>query len=196
MDDRLTFEEETHTYRLDGVVVPSVTQVLDGLLTDYSKVPKHILEHAQQRGTAVHKATELYLQDDLDEASLDPEVAPYFYQFVKWYKQSGFKVEHSELLVYSEKYRYAGALDLFGKLAKSNALIDLKTSRALMPSTGPQLSAYWEAFKERTKTKLKPKRFGLHLQPDRYELVPMNDTGDFSMFLSCLAIQKWRKKHG
>ena len=57
----LTFDEASHTYRIDGQVVPGVTSVLKPL-TDYSMVPPADLQAAADFGKAVHRACEL---DDL-----------------------------------------------------------------------------------------------------------------------------------
>jgi hypothetical protein len=191
----IDFNAQEHTYTLDGTSVLSVTQIMDGLLTDYSKVPKQYLEKAAARGTAVHRAAELYQQNDLDESSLHPEVAPYFYQFVKWVKESRFEPFAIEIRVGSTKYGYAGTLDIAGRLPrmKSNAIIDIKTTSMLMPSTGPQTAAYETGYKETTGCKKKYRRFALWLRPEFYKLIPLENGADFSTFLSCLAIKKWNE---
>lgn len=67
-----TFEfiEEGHKYLLEGVQIPSVTQVLP---YNYNGD----FEYARQKGIYVHKAIELYNKDILDEDSLDPALIPY-----------------------------------------------------------------------------------------------------------------------
>jgi hypothetical protein len=190
---KIDFNETEHSYLLDGQPVPSVTQVMEGYLTDYSSVPRKYLEKASARGTAVHLAAELHLQDDLDEASLHPDVAPYFYQFVKWLRDSGFVMTASEMRIASKKFGYAGTLDLVGRLPKMkcNALIDTKTTSVFMPSTGPQTAAYEHGYKETTGCKKKYRRFGLWLRPDFYRLIPLDNDADLSTFLSCLTIYRW-----
>ena len=84
------------------------------MLDSYRGIPAHVLEKAAQRGTAVHKAVELHLQGDLDELSMDPDVADYFYAYWKFERETGYQPEHSELRVFSTKFRYAGTLDLAG----------------------------------------------------------------------------------
>jgi hypothetical protein len=102
----LTFDEATHTYRVNGSIVPSVTQVIP---SDYSHVHPRVLEKARQRGHAVHKATELYDKGTLDFATLDPQIEPYL---VAWDK---FKLDYEfesdpydvERRVYHPVDRYA-----------------------------------------------------------------------------------------
>lgn len=192
----LVFEEEEHRYTLDGQYIPNVTGII-GPLSDFSRVPPHILAHAQARGTAVHKAAELHLRNDLDETTLDEEVAPYFYQFLRFLRESGFKPELSEQRVWSEKYWYAGTLDLFGRMNRKSAMIDLKTPIIMRPATGVQLAAYETAFREREgipKSK-RIHRYGLKLQPDHYELVPFQETADFSVFLAMKTLYHWKEHH-
>lgn len=195
-DDRLQFDEASHTYTLDGQSVPGVTSILAPLST-LDRVPPATLEHAAKRGTAVHRACELYLKDDLDEASLDEQIAPYFYQFVKFLRESGFKPTHSERQVYSDKHWYAGTLDLFGPLRRKTALIDIKTPIIMYPSTGPQTAAYEQAHREREQIKKSHQihRYGLKLQPSYYELVPFTDPGDFSVFQAMKVLYHWKERY-
>ena len=55
----LEFFPETHTYLYDGLMLPSVTQILGvKYKNDYASVPPAVLDNAAKRGTAVHKAIE------------------------------------------------------------------------------------------------------------------------------------------
>ena len=56
--------------------LPRVTEVLRavGLGPDFSAVPAATLEHARQRGTALHAAIEWHHEGTLDPDSLHPEV--------------------------------------------------------------------------------------------------------------------------
>lgn len=57
----LEYIDDTHTYLFNGVVVPSVTQLLQKKFgSKYDGVPKAVLERAAERGTALHKAIEDY----------------------------------------------------------------------------------------------------------------------------------------
>lgn len=195
MPDLLHFDEPTHTYTREGVAVPSVTQAL-GVISAYDGIPPAILAEAAERGTAVHKAIELHLQDDLDEASLDPVIAGYFYGYWKFERETGFKPRHSEALVYSAKYGYAGTLDLEGDLHHKAAIIDTKTTRQLMASAGPQTAAYEAAFKEQHQSRRNYQRYALLLKQDStYRLEPCTAAGDFRVFLACLTVHNFKRKH-
>lgn len=189
----IQFDEAKHEYRLEGALLPSVTQILEPLV-DFSGIPSAVLNRARERGTAVHRACELYLLGDLDEASLDEEIAPYYYQFRRFLRESGFRAHQSEMLVWSERYRYAGTLDLAGDLRKRLVLIDIKTPITMPRSTGPQTAAYEAAYREREgiDPRKKIRRFGLKLRPEKYELVPFDSERDMSVFLSMLTVHRWK----
>lgn len=192
----LTFDETAHVYHYDGRAVPNVTTILSPL-QDFSMVPDAVLARAQRRGTAVHRACELHLLDDLDESSLDSEIRRYFWQFLKFLKQSGFKAEQTEQQIYSTRYDYAGTYDLYGILGKKRCLIDVKTPVKIHPATGPQTAAYEAAKREHEATPARTviHRYGLQLRPDKYELVPFTNRADFGVFLALKTLYHWREKH-
>lgn len=70
------FDEQTHTYRLDGVVIPSVTQVLASM-SDFSWVNPAVLARKADIGRKVHKVCEWWDKDELDEETLHPLLAGY-----------------------------------------------------------------------------------------------------------------------
>ena len=69
----LTFDEATHTYTLDGVRFPSVTEVTRFCAYDYKSERPWLAEAAARRGTAVHEACALI--DYGEEPEETPEIA-------------------------------------------------------------------------------------------------------------------------
>ena len=59
-----TYNEEFHTYRLNGKIIPSVTRLLDD--GTYINVDPKILESAQMRGTLIHKEIEQWLKSGIN----------------------------------------------------------------------------------------------------------------------------------
>ena len=56
----LEFIEESHTYIKDGIILKSVTQILQELFPEkYDGIPKKILEEKSKYGTDVHKFIEI-----------------------------------------------------------------------------------------------------------------------------------------
>jgi hypothetical protein len=74
----ITFNEETHEYKVDGVVKKSVTQLLkEAGIIDYEGVD----EYYRLRGTYVHEACALYAQGWLDWSSLSSDILPFVENF-------------------------------------------------------------------------------------------------------------------
>ncbi len=71
------FEPIQHVYTVDGVIYPSVSQVLP-----YNYWSNNTA--AMQKGTYVHLMCEMYMKNTLDEASLDPILIPYLDAFRKF----------------------------------------------------------------------------------------------------------------
>jgi hypothetical protein len=191
----LAFDEASHTYTLDGRKVPSVTQALKSLPNDYAMVDPAVLEQAAGLGRAVHKLIELDLADRLDVNSLDDQLVDYLLQWQAFRATSGFQPILSEARVASSRYRYAGTLDLFGRLNGRLVLIDAKSTAAVPRSAGPQTAGYELALRE-SRPDLLPigtfvDRFALHLKRDKWQLVPFRDTADQRVFLSALTIHNW-----
>lgn len=120
----LTFEADSHRYFWDGEEVPGVSHCIDkvGLGRDYSKVDPFY----RDRGIAVHMAINLYLDGELDEASLDPVIVPYFAGFLKYWEANKEPIVSKEQMGYSEDYGYAGTWDL----ETSDRIVDWKCSKS------------------------------------------------------------------
>lgn len=181
----LTFDPEPHVYRFDGEVIPSVTQLLEPLI-NYAGVPGAILQHAADRGTAVHLATEFFDDDDLDEATVDPEILPYVEAWRTFREESGFEVVRSEVRVYSARHRYAGTVDTIGLLDGRLAMVEKKTTAILHPATAVQVVAYGKAFNEMACARDRVRSFhSVHLRRDgTYRFDEYDPETHWGMFLA------------
>lgn len=106
----LEYIDETHTYLVDGVIVPSITQILKIKFGNkYEGIDKDILKRAADKGTAVHEAIEKYCKTG-EETDLK-EVRNF--KFLQ--KKYKFKVLESEvpiILFKNDVPIAAGRLDL------------------------------------------------------------------------------------
>lgn len=121
----LTFDPEAHVYRIDGVVVPSVTQVLRQ--TGYIRldgVSEATLEHARERGRRVHQALHFLFDDDLDEDSVDDELRGYLESARRYLSTEVRQVLRVECRVHSTRYMFAGTLDLLALHADGALSVD------------------------------------------------------------------------
>lgn len=190
----IDFKPEGHEYRVGGRQVPSVTQILEPLY-EWSGIPLATMIQAAERGTAVHRATELYDFGILDEESLDEETAAYLEGYRKFLADTHFTPERVEHKIFSTEHDYAGTLDRTGIMGRhKNVLIDLK-SGVVTPVTGPQTAAYAQALSERSGERVS-RRYGLYLRPYEYRLVRYDDKLDWYVFRSALNLKRWRQNHG
>lgn len=85
----VTFESDGHQYTIDGRPVPSVTQVLSTVGVIEYRGYDH--GYGRERGTAVHHATALDDEGDLDEDALDDRVRPYLAAWRAFRAETGFQ---------------------------------------------------------------------------------------------------------
>lgn len=125
----LEYFDDTHTYLYDGLMLPSVTQILGvKYKNDYASVPPAVLNNAAQRGTAVHKAIENFNVSGYDDGS----EAVRNFKFLQ--KQYGFEVLDSELpiVLFKDDMPIAcGRLDMTMLMDGQTGIADIKTVSAL-----------------------------------------------------------------
>lgn len=187
--DHLTFDETTHTYRLLGGLVPGVTEILRPL-SDFSGVPRDVLERKRDLGQRVHFACQLDDEGDLDESSVEDDVAPYLHAWRRFLRESGAVVLANEQRVAEPLLMYAGTLDNVLLLNGQKWLVDKKTSIALPLAVGPQTAAYLRALGDSTVTH----RGALRLKPDgNFRLDSLTGNDDWSVFVACLTLHNFKK---
>lgn len=190
----LEFDPVQHLYKWDGFAVPSVTQILKPI-SDYDGIPRYIMDIAADRGNRVHKATELYDAGDLDEDSIDSEVAGYLEGWKKFRDSYGYSIAACELRVFSIKKGYAGTLDRLLVKNDNYYLGDIKTTAIHVPSVGPQTAGYAAAVEEELGIKIKGRLSIRLLKDGKPEVVELKDRNDLGIFYNCLTIAKWRKQY-
>ena len=121
----LEYIDETHTYIYDGVILPSITQMLKYKFGNkYNSVDEKVLKKAAQKGTAVHQAIEDYEKRSIDDASC---VELRNYKFLK--KQFDFKCLDNEVpivLFHKDKPIAAGRVDLIIEDKGKVGIADIK----------------------------------------------------------------------
>ena len=186
----LTFDAASHTYRLGGVRMPSVTQILDPL-QELDGIPRHILEAAAAFGTNVHLACHLLNQGVLDEDALDPALVPYLTGWRTFLSDVSGVVIGSEVRVINRQLRYAGTLDSLVRIKGVTELVDIKATAAIPRTVGPQTAAYAQALGEP-----RIKRRVVQLRRDgTYSTERLNESTDWNLFLSALNVHNWRHRN-
>ena len=192
----LIFRESDHTYWLGEKKLPGVTTILS-ILGGYEGVPKHLLERAARRGTAVHKMTELDDAGELDVGALSDEMIGYLSAWQDFKRIVRPEICDAEVQGHHAKLLYAGTRDRCLAIKGKLGILDIKSSYMLMPTTGPQTAAYAEIFNQGVaRADQAKKRWGLRLAKDgSYELKEYTDAGDMTTFVSCLNLYRWAEKH-
>lgn len=135
----LEFIEESHTYIKDGIILKSVTQILQELFPEkYDVIPKKILEEKSKYGTEVHKFVEIIETKKPKKplAYIKKYFKPSIYQieslidYLRIKEKYNINITECEKMV-SYKYTYAGRLDLKGYVNGKSAIIDIKTTYEL-----------------------------------------------------------------
>jgi len=188
----IVFDEARHEYLVGGRRVPSVTQVLS-ILQDFGAVPADVLAAAAEFGTHVHQACALDNSGALDEASLDPALAPYLTQWRRFLTESGATVLASELRVFHGGLHYAGTLDVLAEWRGQRCIIAIKTGQ--VPRTvGAQTEAYRMAYQSQECGEIPRRRYCVQIMAEAYKVHPLTDPADWSLFQSCLNV--WRFRNG
>jgi hypothetical protein len=195
---RLEFDSATHTYRIRGVVFPSVTEVLgpaEIFAGVFDSVPEDAMAHARDRGTYIHEAMALLARGDLDWSSLDQAWAPYIRSGARFLSDSGLVVTGSEVPVYSERLRAAGTIDLLGLWRERESLLDFKAAASVPMTVGPQTAGYHLLYRDLYGGGKRMLRYCVHLSPTEYRVIPLEDSRDEAIFLSSLNLFHWGNRY-
>lgn len=189
----LKFYDEGHVYEYDGVVIPSVSELLRFLSREvYGDIDKFTLDHAAERGTAVHAATEEL--DKTGSVEVPDDCAGYIEAYAR------FRKEHKADWLYIEKpiahpgFLFAGTIDRAGEVDGTPAILDIKTTATVKKSL---VKAQLNGYKLLTETiGFKPvKLFCLQLlKTGKYRLYEA--TIDNTEFMACLNLHRaMTRKH-
>jgi hypothetical protein len=186
--------EKPHSYFLGKTRLIGVSEAIQSAgLNDFSMIKPEVLEHAAQRGKAVHIACHFLDEGDLDWATVTQEIEPHVRAWERFKNETGVELLEIETPRYDATLGFAGTPDRIVRFGPMSGTIDLKTYKP-NDVTGIQLSAY-----SILRFGLQPslnaaKRWGLWLKDDgKYQLTEFTDRSDERIFLACLDICKFKK---
>ena len=139
---QLLFFDEGHKYTLDGEELPSVSQLTRFISREiYGDVGQFNLDRAADRGTAVHKATELL--DKYGTVEIDEDISPYLKAYIAFRKEHKCEWQKIEYATHHPENLYAGTLDRVGTVDGKLVVLDIKTSSTIQkPLYTAQLNLY------------------------------------------------------
>ena len=164
------FDPISHIYIVDGLIVPSVTQILGKAFNDYGGVSERVLKEACEKGVALHKAIELY--EKTGQASDLKEFRNYL--FLKRY--NGIENVANEVpVIYEEngKVLYAGQLDQIFKIEDCYGINDFKrVSAPNKEKIALQLNLYKIAYEQSYQKEIQILSF-MQLREDKRKFTPL-----------------------
>lgn len=176
MGHTLEYIDDIHTYLVDGIILPSITQILKIKFgKKYDNVSQDVLQRASERGTATHKAIEDYCKSGIDDGSKELKN----FKFLQ--KQFNFTVLNNEvpiILFYNNKPVACGRLDLVLQDEEERMMLgDIKRTSVLDKEyLAYQLNLYRIGYKQCYECEIEGLK-GLHLREDvrKYVDIPINE---------------------
>jgi len=119
------FDRERHIYTLDGVIIPSITNILHVFSDrELSHVPdQDVVEEARKRGQQAHLDIERFNKGLCDQFESGHTMA-----WAKFCEDTGFKPTHVEHSTYHPGLRFGCTIDVLGTLPDGRQFLpDVKT---------------------------------------------------------------------
>lgn len=165
--EKIEFIENEHLYLCDGIIIPSITQILSVQFPfKYESIPKEILEKAAERGTAIHRSIESGVPNN--------NYVQEFENYTKIIKENRFENIEHEIQVLLKKNNdliAIGRLDIIATIDNDLSIIDIKTTSKLdQDYLKYQLNFYRTAYQQTFNKEVK-KLYGIWLRKDKYKLV-------------------------
>lgn len=138
----LTFDAESHIYRLDGAAIPSVTQIARFCFADVDKSRPWLAEEAAGRGTRIHQCCMMIDYGYMPE--IDSDCAEYidaYLHFVRDYKPDWQYIETSGYCD-TEILPFAGTVDRIGIIDGELSIVDIKSGQLHDAGLRAQLTGY------------------------------------------------------
>jgi hypothetical protein len=171
----LEYFDDTHEYLVDGILVPSITQMLKFRFGNkYAGVNASTLKRASEKGTEVHEAIEKYCRTG-EESDL-PELKNF--KFLQ--RQYGFTVIENEVpvILWLDDYPIsAGRLDMVMEMNEETGGADIKRTSTLDKEyLAYQLNLYRIAYRQCYGIEWEFLR-GIHLRDDvrKFVQIPVNE---------------------
>ena len=163
--EKFEFNEQTHTYKLNDKILPSVTQIINEVLfyNKYSSVSEDTLELAKKKGSLIHKEIEDYIKTGSTGFTTELQ------SFINIVNDK--KLEHMKSEVKVHNKEIAGTIDIVCKIGDKNVIIDTKTTAELDKEyVSWQLSMYAYILETHYNVRV-DELYGMWLRDDKYKFV-------------------------
>ena len=171
----LEYIDDTHTYLVDGIIVPSITQLIKMKFNNkYDAVPKKVLKKAADKGTAMHLAIELYEKENKESDLVELKNYKFLKKHLKW---NVIQSEIPIILFYNYKPIAAGRLDQVIEMNGKKGINDLKRTASFDKEyVALQTNLYRIGYKQSYGTEIDFVS-GLHLRDNtrKFYKLPVNE---------------------
>lgn len=210
----LDYDEDAHSYKVEGVKVPSVTRIVDACfpknLTEWAvglgeEEYRRVTDEALEIGNTTHGWIEEYIKYSIDGLLEYPEEQDKFKiaeksitAFLSWdshhhNSDEGIEYLDAERKIYCDKYKYAGTVDAVAKINGRVCVIDFKTSKKIYKPYHLQVTAYAQAIKRIDGLRQWP--LGMILRLDKetglYQQKVFEPKDHFKTFVKCMELRQW-----
>lgn len=130
MKTDIEYLDDVHCYLINGVMVPSVSELIRFRFPEaYKGIPEKILKQKASYGSKVHDYIQKFVSkeftlEELQKKNIDPNIKIAVEQFENLRKKWAFQIEDMEKIVHY-KDKYAGRYDI---KTIDNLIIDIKTT--------------------------------------------------------------------
>lgn len=189
----LTFDEERHEYVVNGEVKPYVSEITRFIARDvYGDVAQYMLDNAADRGTRVHKATQML--DVVGDVECDEDIVPYVQAYARFVREHRPEWKLIEKSFYNTADDYCGTVDRFGILDGKQTIVDIKTSSSVQKQLySAQLALYARGLESNDIDV--DRAVVLHLKKDgTYKIVEIDQSFATDLADACLTLYKALKK--
>ena len=203
----LEYDDKAHSYKVEGVKVPSVTRVVDGCFPkdlthwalsigqeEYDKV----ISEALEVGNDTHQWIEDYINfghacEDTDGLWRCNHILKPVKAFLGWTEEYKPEWIDAERKIYCDKYKYAGTVDAVAKINGRVCVIDFKTSKKVYKPYHLQVTAYAQAIKRMDGLRRWPLGIILRLDKEtgKFEHKVFEPKHNFDTFKKCLELKQW-----
>ena len=139
----IEFIDEPHIYLVDGVITPSVSEILHYIFPDkYKSVNRRILNKKAEYGTTIHESIEMYeaniktmSKEEAFDVTIQAKELNYIQeasirQYLKLKNRHQIDVLEQERMIQFKKL-YAGRFDMIARIGDDVCLCDIKTTAEL-----------------------------------------------------------------
>ena len=127
---KLVFDDEKHKYTVDGIEIPSVTEIVAPLTYSKYSVDSAVLLQAKRRGSIIHSVCADW---DFGALTDDSEIAPDIAMYLLAWKN--FCHDYTPEWHYIESpmacNEYAGTIDRIGEIDGKAFIVDIKTTSSM-----------------------------------------------------------------